>query len=149
MDFLEINIGRLEVIGTFPIRKGISRKLVSFPDMEGKQRVVAELDYFSQTCLKPLHHYLFRILKKIPQDKTFNQHGFLGVFDDYPDEIFSVDLKDATDRFPIEFIIKVLSGILPESYLLHWKTIMVGLPFSYKGEWISYHAGNPMGAYSS
>jgi len=31
--------------GTFPTTPGIYRKLVHFPDMEGKTRVVAELDY--------------------------------------------------------------------------------------------------------
>jgi hypothetical protein len=53
------------------------RKLVSFPDKEGKVRVIAILDYFSQTVLYPLHSYLFRMLSKIPQDCTFNQGKFI------------------------------------------------------------------------
>lgn len=44
--------------GHLPKPKGklLIRKLVSFPDVEGKKRIVAELDYFSQASLKPLHH---------------------------------------------------------------------------------------------
>jgi len=52
------------------------RKLVWFADKEVKVRVVGELDYYSQTSLRGLHNYLFQILKKIPQDVTFNQGRF-------------------------------------------------------------------------
>jgi len=52
------------------------RKLSYFPDKEGKVRVIGILDYFSQTVLKNLHHYLYRVLKKIPQDFTFDQGRF-------------------------------------------------------------------------
>lgn len=60
----------------FDITPGITRKLVYFPDKEGKTRTVAILDYFSQTVLKPLHSYLFNILKGIKQDRTFSQQDF-------------------------------------------------------------------------
>lgn len=51
------------------------RKLSYFPDKELKTRVIAIGDYWSQTALRPLHEYLFRVLKKIPQDCTFDQGG--------------------------------------------------------------------------
>jgi len=54
----------------------IFRKLTSFSDKEGKTRVIAILDYFSQSVLKPLHLYLFNFLKKIDQDCTFDQNSF-------------------------------------------------------------------------
>jgi hypothetical protein len=54
----------------------IFRKLSSFSDKEGKTRVIAILDYFSQSVLKPLHLYLFNFLKKIDQDCTFDQNSF-------------------------------------------------------------------------
>jgi hypothetical protein len=53
------------------------RRIVYFADKEGKTRVVALGDYFSQAALKRLHSYLFRVLKKIPQDMTFNQGAFV------------------------------------------------------------------------
>lgn len=62
-----------------PSDPGIIRKISSFGDLEGKTRVIAVLDYFSQSCLRPIHLWLFRILRKIPQDYTFNQGGFLEV----------------------------------------------------------------------
>jgi len=33
-----------------------TRKIVYFPDREDKVRVIAILDYFTQSVLKPLHH---------------------------------------------------------------------------------------------
>lgn len=58
MKVLRRNSKALRANGHLPDlkRERLVRKLISFPDMEGKKRVVAELDYFSQTCLKPLHH---------------------------------------------------------------------------------------------
>lgn len=55
---------------------GKTRVLRSFPDKELKVRTIAIGDYFSQGALKPLHSYLFRVLKRIPQDCTFDQGGF-------------------------------------------------------------------------
>lgn len=98
-------------------RDPLIRKLVSFPDMEGKKRIVAELDYFSQTCLQPLHQWIFGVLRKIPQDRTFNQGGFVKTFDGIDTEIYSVDLTAATDRFPIDNICMVLSSYLPDEYV--------------------------------
>jgi hypothetical protein len=125
------------------------RKLVAIDDMEGKKRVIAELDYFSQAALKPLHAYLFRVLKKIPQDRTFSQSGFVRGFDGLDCEIISADLTAATDRFPISVIAQILEGVLPPEYVQSWKEIMVGYPFRYRNGQVSYSVGNPMGAYSS
>lgn len=131
-----------------PILKGERiRKLSFFPDKETKVRVIAIGDYFSQTVLKPLHHYLFRVLKKIPQDCTFNQAGFRNNLDSK--YFSSIDLSNATDRFPIKIISKLLSHRLPDDYVTAWEDIMVGYPFSFKGEMINYSTGNPMGFYSS
>lgn len=52
------------------------RKLSHFPDKEDKVRVIGILDYFSQSVLRPLHLYLFKVLRKIPQDCTFEQGSF-------------------------------------------------------------------------
>jgi len=126
------------------------RRLSFFADKEGKTRVIAIMDYFSQTVLKGLHSYLFRALKKIPQDMTFNQGAFKERIVDWP-IFYSVDLSSATDRFPIELISQVLKGHLPATYVRAWEDVMVGYPFKVPGEsnCINYSVGNPMGAYSS
>lgn len=95
------------------------RKISFFGDKELKVRVIAQLDYFSQTALRPLHSYLFRALKKIPQDRTFDQGGGFQklLSSETKDKFYSVDLTAATDRFPIQFISWVLRGRLPDSYV--------------------------------
>lgn len=132
----------------FPVDGTRYRKISYFPDKETKVRVIAILDYWSQTVLKPLHSYLFRLLSKIHQDQTFDQGSFKDKVKDWP-VYYSVDLTAATDRFPIQVIASVLKAKLPESYVNHWINIMVGFPFDFDGKQICYAVGNPMGAYSS
>lgn len=60
------------------------RKLIQFPDKEGKNRIIAINDYFLQTIFRPLHQVLFKLLKTIPNDYTFNQTGFLEVINNLP-----------------------------------------------------------------
>lgn len=92
------------------------RKLSCFPDREGKTRVIAIGDYFTQTVLKGLHSYLYRALKKIPQDCTFDQGAFKARLDGQ-EWYLSADLKSATDRFPIETIGLFLEAHLPREYV--------------------------------
>lgn len=103
------------IVGT--TAPGRIRKLTAFADREGKTRVVALGDYFSQTVLRPLHDYLFGVLRKIPQDCTFDQARFKDLLSGNPGIYYSVDLKAATDRFPIKVIARVLAGHLPPSYV--------------------------------
>jgi hypothetical protein len=128
------------------------RKISWLPDKEVKVRVVGILDYFSQAALKPLHHYLYRILRRIPQDCTFDQGSFLEKTKAW-EMYYSIDLTAATDRFPIHFISSLLRWVFPQHFVSAWEYIMTGLPFEYKGPggWksIRYSCGNPMGAYTS
>jgi hypothetical protein len=55
-------------------------------------------------------------LKKIDQDVTFNQNAFKEKISDW-EVFYSVDLKSATDRFPIHVIKQVLKGRLPDTYI--------------------------------
>jgi hypothetical protein len=60
-----------------PELETFSRRLCKFPDKEGKQRVIAIPDYFSQTSLSNLHELLFSFLSELKSDFTFNQDKFL------------------------------------------------------------------------
>jgi hypothetical protein len=102
--------------GVLPTDRGLIRKLIEFPDKEEKMRVVAILDYFSQSSLRPLHDFLYSILRKIPQDKTFDQGGFKETLSNCK-IFYSVDLSQATDRFPISLIASVLKARIPEHYV--------------------------------
>lgn len=133
-------------------RPGEIRRLVGIPDMEGKTRVIAILDYWSQTALRPVHDLLFVVLRIIRQDMTFNQGSFLDRVKSWGPGVtlYSVDLTAATDRFPIELIGEVLEGHFGKDFVRAWMDVMVGYPFvAPDGQRVRYSVGNPMGAMSS
>jgi len=102
--------------GVLPNESGLYRKLARVDDKEMKTRVIAILDYFSQSVLKPFHEYLFKVLRKIPQDRTFSQRDFYESISKSK-VFYSIDLTAATDRFPIDLICTVLKGHLPDYYI--------------------------------
>lgn len=129
---------------------GRFRKISPIQSQEGKTREVAILDYWSQSALRGLHQWLFRWLRRIPQDCTFDQGSFVQKIPSNKEPFYSIDLTAATDRFPIDLIEIVLAGRLPKPFVTMWRRIMVGFPFQLPDKsMISYSAGNPMGAYSS
>jgi len=164
----------------------ILRKLASFPDKEGKMRTVAILDYWSQQALRPIHEVLATVLRRLPQDCTFDQGKFvtslglarvtdtecrdLPFLDDrglpqfgqafprfkgrtYSERFYSVDLSNATDRFPIALQQEVLAGLFGDQVAAAWRDTLVGYPFSHDSKGsrrnVGYGSGQPMGAYSS
>jgi hypothetical protein len=92
----------------------VARKLVPIPDKEGKTRIIAIFDYWSQCSLRGLHDSLNDILRSIREDCTFDQSSFLKALDLPEGTVFhSVDLKAATDYFPVnvqEMILSELGG---------------------------------------
>jgi len=128
------------------------RRLVALSDSEGKTRVVAILDYFSQTVLRRAGLWAFEILKRIPQDVTFAQGSFVEKVQGWGSGVVyhSIDLTSATDRFPIWFITDLFRVVLGDGWISSWEKVMVGYPFRCPdGHDRSYLTGNPMGAYSS
>jgi len=49
-------------------------KIAIVHDAEGKERIIAMSDYWSQWALKPIHDHCLNILKSIPMDRTFTQN---------------------------------------------------------------------------
>lgn len=125
-----------------------TRRIASFPDKEEKTRVIAIGDYWSQTSLRPLHNYVFDVMKRIPQDCTFHQSSFKEKIKDWK-YFYSIDLTAFTDRFPIYIQELVLKGRFPSDYVDAWSYVMVGEPFQYGRTKVRYSVGNPMGFYSS
>jgi hypothetical protein len=136
-------------------RKSSFRKVIAFPDSEGKTRLIALGDYFSQTCLKPLHSYLNTVLRSIPQDQTFNQgQGLKELPFNSNTTYYSFDLSAFTDRFPSKILVGLLFYNFGHSKALAWYNIMCGYDFDYKDPKgklnnLRYEVGNPMGLYSS
>lgn len=82
-------------------------------DAETKSRLFGILDYWTQTALRPLHQRLFKILKQIPSDQTFNQtEGLITFRPDEGSKYHSIDLTAATDRFPLGFQAVLLSRLV-------------------------------------
>jgi hypothetical protein len=134
----------------------------------GKVRVFAIVDYWTQIVLRPLHEWLFSILRRIPQDGTFDQLAPVrALIDKFPNEMmYSFDLKAATDRVPLETQVALLNQLLPGSMGSLWGRLLKDRDYFYdltsdhfshidveKGlprtGRVRYAVGQPMGAYSS
>nr|QQP18721.2 RNA-dependent RNA polymerase [Soybean thrips mito-like virus 1] len=138
--------GRFRIKANQPIRK-----LSLIEDKEGKCRIIAILDYWSQTALKPLHDSVLDTLRtRFKADRTFNQGSFrfdgseLGPF-------YSFDLSSATDRFPVSLQKQLVGCLLGSERAVAWEDILTKMEYSpnWQPGSVKYGAGQPMGAYSS
>nr|ALD89134.1 RNA-dependent RNA polymerase [Sclerotinia sclerotiorum mitovirus 17] len=126
------------------------RRISIKKDKEYKSRPFAIVDYITQSALTPLHDRLYRVLKSIPQDCTFDQNkGFKDLlYGGGP--YYSFDLTSATDRFPIFVQEMVLAWLTSEQYATAWVQAMVDLPFDTPGgPRVKFECGQPLGAKSS
>jgi len=98
----------------------IPRRIACIQDKEGKTREVAIGDYYTQAALLPLHNFLFKHLRRITQDCTFNQTKlFRSLWADKGSSFHSVDLTAATDRFPIAIQKELLDVWFGSEYATH------------------------------
>nr|QDH90625.1 MAG: RNA-dependent RNA polymerase [Mitovirus sp.] len=90
----------------------------------GKARVFAMVDYWTQVALKPLHEWIFSVLREIPQDGTFDQmkpvKRLLKVVS-FDQKIYSFDLSAATDRLPV-----LLQGLLTHHAMVQFAAYRAG-----------------------
>jgi len=94
-------------------RSPVISKVSVLKDYETKSRVIAILDYFSQSVLIPLHKGLFSILKTMETDQTFGQtKGLTELRPDPMNSFHSIDLTAATDRFPVSLQVLLLSKLI-------------------------------------
>lgn len=150
-------------------------KLSVVYDQAGKARIVAITNWWIQVALKPLHKTIFKLLKGIEEDGTFDQlkpFNKLILNEDLEGVKFhSFDLSAATDRLPIDLQRDILNLIIPNLGTL-WANLLA-FEWSFKKEWrerahvvlrktlkvkwiprnslisVRYAVGQPMGAYSS
>lgn len=129
----------------------------------GKVRVFAMVDPWTQWALKPLHKALFKILRQVPMDGTFDQLKPLSRIPWGKVPLYSFDLSAATDRLPIWIQSDILSQVFGEKFAQAWSTLLVGRSYSlpkldpkrglnFKGTYpdkVTYSVGQPMGALSS
>lgn len=151
----------------FGNRFGIG-KLGFKAEAAGKIRVFAMVDSLTQMLLGPLHDALFNMLRKIPQDGTFDQiKPAEALLQRGLRSFWSYDLSAATDRFPVSLQQAVLGIIIGPKLARLWVSILDRtfrvpqyVPPLHKGDRpvkvpkgtptrIKYGAGQPMGALTS
>jgi len=122
----------------------------------GKLRVFALVDSWTQSSLKPLHEMLFKFLKSLPNDATFNQGLSVQRCMEKAKIAgcsFGYDLSAATDRLPIKLQVAILTPLIGELGAQCWKTLLIGRTYKLEtpqySEELSYAVGQPMGALSS
>jgi len=129
------------------------RKVSVKPDREGKSRVFAIIDYWTQTALTPLHDHLYSLLDKIPEDCTKDQVSGIKKMLSYKGSkwFYSYDLTSATDRFPVVIQERILGHMFDTNCAEAWRRILTDEPFWFKdaGRSIKWSVGQPLGAKSS
>jgi len=130
--------------------KNRKRRLSLIKDKEAKMRIVAILDYWTQTCFEPLHKSQFRLLRSLKPDCTFNQGSFRAKLP-RSGPYHSLDLSQATDRLPVSLQEEVLAALTSKEYAAAWRSLLCDHPFplTWAPGSVIYGAGQPMGAYSS
>jgi hypothetical protein len=150
-------------------------RLHALKEPAGKVRIIAIVDIWTQTFLRPLHDVFFKILKALPSDATFDQQEGVNSFaKEGHKEIFSYDLTAATDTIPWVLYGVLLEGILGKDIVDAWLSLLRSRPWltpnweydktchrtgrvktfskriTVAGKHIvKYGTGQPMGAYSS
>lgn len=107
----------------------VPRRIRELPDKEGKVRLVAIGDYWTQAILRPIHDALAKCLKTLYCDCTFNQDHFKDAID--PEfsgmNYYSIDLKHATELMPATWQADVLEWISGSKDIGDlWLKIMTG-----------------------
>lgn len=127
-------------------------RIAMFGDKEGKTRVVAIFDYWTQTTLYSIHKILMGLLSKIPSDCTFNQSNYQRL-SCLPGPYYSFDLSAATDRMPMWLQLESMKHIIGHQRAEAWARLLTSREFATKGRnlprTVRYGCGQPMGAYSS
>jgi len=92
-------------------------RLAEKVEAAGKIRVFALVDVWTQSVLKPVHEFLFSILKTLPNDGTFDQHAsVLRCMEKVRKSgcSFGYDLSAATDRLPMSLQVSLLGALIGE-----------------------------------
>jgi hypothetical protein len=127
-------------------------RLVALKEGAGKVRIIAITDWWTQLLFRPIHDVLFKALRLIPQDGTFDQWGPIKAWVlprlQLGSSSFSFDLSAATDRLPKAFQTQVLTILFGPVIAYFWSALL-DRDWLFQGTNVRYAVGQPMGAYSS
>jgi hypothetical protein len=118
-----------------------------------KLRAVANPGRVYQRALQPLGDRLFRVLRSLPWDCTFDQAKPLGVLQEAlsaGQTLHCVDLSGATDYFPLDLQLPALDYLtLNSGEAVRLFRDLSRSPWQYGGDTISWKRGQPLGLYPS
>ncbi|AMQ67417.1 RNA-dependent RNA polymerase [Cronartium ribicola mitovirus 4] len=107
------------------IKSRYVEKISVIPSPEGKMRTISIASYWAQNALDPLHRCIFKYLRKIPNDITFDQSKGLSILNKgQNDSYWSYDLKAATDRFPRSTQTLLLSHLIGQEFANTWSLLI-------------------------
>jgi hypothetical protein len=118
-----------------------------------KLRAVANPGRVFQRVLEPLGDLLFKVLRDLPWDCTFDQSKAVvplqhALFNNQ--RVFCYDLSNATDLFPLRIQRVILDYLLPDSQYPELFTELSRGLWMYPGKgWIQWKTGQPLGLYPS
>lgn len=163
----EITLGHIFVPSTNPLSAPVAGRIGLIQEAGFKLRAVANPGRVFQQVLSPLGNELFKTLKGLPWDCTFDQSKadpvLLGSTEKQMKTIHSVDLSNATDFFPLDLQLEVLYALFPRDLGLvdlfqevsrfSWEcnlpqVDLTEFGFSEPGK-IRWHVGQPLGLYPS
>jgi len=101
---------------TMGLYESVLGRFAALYEAAGKIRIIAIVDPITQWALKPVHLWIFNILRRIPQDGTFDQDKPIKFLMDLSRKskdkfLGSCDMSAATDRLPI----------LLQKHILSWR----------------------------
>jgi hypothetical protein len=135
-----------------PQDRAIIGKLGVKKEPLGKMRVFAISDFWTQTLLRPFHNFLMGELRKLPMDGTWDQGKAADRVREETKKgtkLYSFDLSAATDRFPVRFLVLVLTALVGPEVAEAWRILLVDRDYWHAGVAYRYAAGQPMGTLSS
>ena len=122
----------------------------------GKVRLFAIVNPVLQTLVRPLHEWAMGVLASLPTDGTFNQHAPLHKLSGKK-ELFSFDLKSATDLLPVDLSGSLLVSLFGDQFAQSWCFLMTMVNFRSpdrgsvptRARVYRFTRGQPLGYYSS
>lgn len=118
MEACRLSLFRVLPSTVFPLGR------IGFKDeAAGKVRVFAMVDAWTQWALAPLHDEMFRILKYLPADGTFNQMAPVQKYTEWPNA-YSLDLTAATDRLPMDIQVCLMENLFGKDLASNWQALL-------------------------
>jgi hypothetical protein len=119
-EFLRLIDQEIDFIKEYkPLKQLYLGRLSEKMEAAGKVRVFAITDAITQSVFAPISDGIFKILRNLPMDGTFDQDAPVRRLQDLHKEgllgdetFYSYDLSAATDRLPIDFQVQVLTLLL-------------------------------------